>query len=146
MAQTAQMAKRKAIEPPPSSSEGPQSPVKKVKPSTARKSTGGRPPPPRDTDARNAGNSRAGPSSRGGANSTTGRRRMLHRLSVWLLSYNLHSETHTGNADEDAQPRKHRYRPGTVALREIRKYQKSTDLLLRKLPFARLVGCLIMML
>ena len=32
-----------------------------------------------------------------------------------------------------------RYRPGTVALREIRKYQKSTDLLLRKLPFARLV-------
>eukprot|EP00959_Pyramimonas_sp_CCMP1952_P442067 9254329-Pyramimonas_sp.AAC.1 len=33
---------------------------------------------------------------------------------------------------------KHRFRPGTVALREIRKYQKSTDLLLRKLPFIRL--------
>ena len=33
----------------------------------------------------------------------------------------------------------HRYRPGTVALREIRKYQKSTELLLRKLPFQRLV-------
>ena len=32
----------------------------------------------------------------------------------------------------------HRYRPGTVALREIRKYQKSTDLLIRKLPFQRL--------
>jgi len=32
-----------------------------------------------------------------------------------------------------------RYRPGTVALREIRKYQKSTDLLIRKLPFQRLV-------
>jgi histone H3 len=31
-----------------------------------------------------------------------------------------------------------RYRPGTVALREIRKYQKSTDLLIRKLPFQRL--------
>ena len=30
-------------------------------------------------------------------------------------------------------------RPGTVALREIRKYQRSTDLLIRKLPFARLV-------
>src|SRR4051794_5110768 len=29
----------------------------------------------------------------------------------------------------------HRYRPGTVALREIRKYQKSTELLIRKLPF-----------
>ena len=35
--------------------------------------------------------------------------------------------------------RPHRYRPGTVALREIRKYQKSTDLLIRKLPFQRLV-------
>ena len=33
----------------------------------------------------------------------------------------------------------HRYRPGTVALRDIRKYQKSTDLLIRKLPFQRLV-------
>jgi histone H3 len=35
--------------------------------------------------------------------------------------------------------RPHRYRPGTVALREIRRYQKSTDLLIRKLPFQRLV-------
>ena len=33
----------------------------------------------------------------------------------------------------------HRYRPGTVALREIRRYQKSTELLVRKLPFQRLV-------
>jgi len=33
----------------------------------------------------------------------------------------------------------HRYRPGTVALREIRKYQKSTELLIRKVPFQRLV-------
>lgn len=35
--------------------------------------------------------------------------------------------------------RPHRYRPGTVALREIRRYQKSTELLVRKLPFQRLV-------
>jgi histone H3 len=33
----------------------------------------------------------------------------------------------------------HRFRPGTVALREIRKYQKGTELLIRKLPFQRLV-------
>uniref|UniRef100_M8C3Z9 Histone H3.2 n=1 Tax=Aegilops tauschii TaxID=37682 RepID=M8C3Z9_AEGTA len=32
-----------------------------------------------------------------------------------------------------------RYRPGTVALREIRKYQKGTELLIKKLPFQRLV-------
>ncbi|KAM9418332.1 histone H3-like centromeric protein A [Salvelinus alpinus] len=35
--------------------------------------------------------------------------------------------------------KKRRFRPGTRALMEIRKYQKSTDLLLRKRPFARLV-------
>ena len=33
----------------------------------------------------------------------------------------------------------HRFKPGTIALREIRKYQKSTELLIRKLPFQRLV-------
>ncbi|KAJ7590946.1 histone H3 [Mycena floridula] len=43
-------------------------------------------------------------------------------------------------AAPDAPPgKKRRFRPGTVALREIRKYQKSTDLLIRKLPFSRLV-------
>ena len=35
--------------------------------------------------------------------------------------------------------RSHRFRPGTVALREIRRFQKSTELLIRKLPFQRLV-------
>ena len=33
----------------------------------------------------------------------------------------------------------HRFQPGTVALKEIRRYQKSTELLIRKLPFQRLV-------
>ena len=33
----------------------------------------------------------------------------------------------------------YRYRPGTVALKQIRQYQKSTELLIRKLPFQRLV-------
>ena len=37
------------------------------------------------------------------------------------------------------QPRSLSFSPGTVALREIRRYQKSTDLLIRKLPFQRLV-------
>jgi histone H3 len=35
--------------------------------------------------------------------------------------------------------RPHRYRPGTVALREIRRFQTSTNLLIKKLPFQRLV-------
>ena len=33
----------------------------------------------------------------------------------------------------------YRYRPGTVVLKQIRQYQKSTELLIRKLPFQRLV-------
>ncbi|KAF2457087.1 histone-fold-containing protein [Lineolata rhizophorae] len=40
----------------------------------------------------------------------------------------------------DPVPRKkRRYKPGTLALREIRRYQASTDLLIQKLPFSRLV-------
>ncbi|KAH3753684.1 hypothetical protein DPMN_188327 [Dreissena polymorpha] len=35
--------------------------------------------------------------------------------------------------------KKHRFRPGTRALMEIRKFQKSTNLLVRKAPFVRLV-------
>lgn len=35
--------------------------------------------------------------------------------------------------------RPRRYRPGTVALREIRKYQNSHELLIRRLPFQRLI-------
>ena len=42
----------------------------------------------------------------------------------------------TGDA---AKPRR-RARPGQRALREIRQYQKSTELLIRRLPFARLVS------
>ena len=38
-----------------------------------------------------------------------------------------------------ASPKPARYRPGTLALREIRAYQRSTDLLIPKLPFARVV-------
>ena len=43
----------------------------------------------------------------------------------------------TGQAT--AQQHLHRYRPGMVALREIQRYQKSTELLICKLPFQCLV-------
>ncbi|CAD8057093.1 unnamed protein product [Paramecium primaurelia] len=33
----------------------------------------------------------------------------------------------------------HRFRPGTVALKEIRKFQESSRLLIRKIPFQRLI-------
>lgn len=41
--------------------------------------------------------------------------------------------------DPVPQGKKRRYRPGTLALKEIRNYQRTTDLLVAKLPFARLV-------
>jgi histone H3 len=41
--------------------------------------------------------------------------------------------------DENKIKKPRRFRPGTVSLREIRKYQKNTDLLIPKAPFARLV-------
>ncbi|KKL64731.1 hypothetical protein LCGC14_2162030 [marine sediment metagenome] len=44
-----------------------------------------------------------------------------------------------GKVSVDMKRAPHRFRPGTVALREIRRFQKSTELLIRKLPFQRMV-------
>ena len=49
------------------------------------------------------------------------------------------AQKNLGNLQTGGLKRPMRYRPGTVALREIRRYQKSTELLIRKLPFSRLV-------
>ena len=42
-------------------------------------------------------------------------------------------------ASQQGKSKPRRYQPGTVALWEIRHYQKSTELLIRKLPFQQLV-------
>mmetsp|Transcript_863 Transcript_863/g.1515 ORF Transcript_863/g.1515 Transcript_863/m.1515 type:complete len:158 (-) Transcript_863:874-1347(-) len=47
--------------------------------------------------------------------------------------------TKAAPAAPPAHKKKFRFRPGTVALREIRKYQKTTNLLILKRPFQRLV-------
>ncbi|CAB0037897.1 unnamed protein product [Trichogramma brassicae] len=44
-----------------------------------------------------------------------------------------------GPATPGGVKRPHRYRPGTVALLQVRYYQKSTELLIRKFPFQHLV-------
>ena len=115
MAQTVQRGtasgKRKA---PPSSNSDPPTPVlKKAKAATARKSTGGYAPAKRNSGRQSEGCERL-------------------RLMLYPLDVNC--------CIEEAAPKKRRFRPGTVALREIRKYQKSTDLLIQKLPFSRLVS------
>ncbi|OJD16600.1 histone H3-like centromeric protein cse-4 [Emergomyces pasteurianus Ep9510] len=73
----------------------------------------------------------AGPSSRGG--SSRGRAGRGGRGGAGARARN------TDIQPGDPLPRRHRYKPGTLALKEIRRYQKSWDLLLLKLPFARLV-------
>jgi len=45
----------------------------------------------------------------------------------------------TARKSEAVKKRKYRYRPGTVALREIRRLQKTTELLIPRAPFQRLV-------
>eukprot|EP01039_Chlorochromonas_danica_P000032 gene32-35_t len=45
----------------------------------------------------------------------------------------------TASTAKKTSPTKRRYRPGEKALREIRFYQRNTDLMIRRLPFARLV-------
>ena len=46
---------------------------------------------------------------------------------------------HCGGKEPRTGGKPRRYRPGTVALREIRRYQKSTELLIRMAPFECLV-------
>ncbi len=45
----------------------------------------------------------------------------------------------TGAEAEPRTRKARRYKPGTLALKEIRRYQRSTDLLILKFPFSRLV-------
>ena len=54
------------------------------------------------------------------------------------MTYEILTRTPAGDPPPRPQA-KRRYKPGTAALREIRKYQRTTDLLLLKLPFSRLV-------
>uniref|UniRef100_A0A452ZDV3 Core Histone H2A/H2B/H3 domain-containing protein n=1 Tax=Aegilops tauschii subsp. strangulata TaxID=200361 RepID=A0A452ZDV3_AEGTS len=44
-----------------------------------------------------------------------------------------------GATGQPKQRKPHRFRPGTVALREIRRYQKSVDFLIPFAPFVRLI-------
>lgn len=60
-------------------------------------------------------------------------------VSSALASKKAYHKKRLENAGAAGGVKKERYRPGQVALNEIRKYQKSTELLMRKLPFQRLV-------
>uniref|UniRef100_A0A0E0L7C3 Histone H3 n=1 Tax=Oryza punctata TaxID=4537 RepID=A0A0E0L7C3_ORYPU len=78
---------------------------------TARKSTGGKAP----------------------------RKQLATKVRIAVVFFRLDLAARKSAPTTGGVKKPHRYRPGTVALREIRKYQKSTELLIRKLPFQRLV-------
>ena len=65
-------------------------------------------------------------------------RKTASAVSFLFLTHRL-TLTYFWQAVTGGVKKPHRFRPGTVALREIRRYQKSTELLIRKLPFQRLV-------
>jgi histone H3 len=57
-----------------------------------------------------------------------------------LRAHLQHTQIHKGKSIKSTPLKKQRrYRPGTRALMEIRRYQKSAELLIRKLPFQRVV-------
>ena len=74
------------------------------------------------------------------ARKSTGGVRPAARKSVGGAGKGKGKGRETDEDQEGVERKKKRFRPGTVALREIRKYQKSTDLLIRKLPFSRVVS------
>ena len=55
------------------------------------------------------------------------------------MGANFLANTKKRAAKAQSQKKPYRYRPGTVALREIKRLQKTTDLLIRKIPFQRVV-------
>jgi len=115
---------------------------------TARKSTAGL-PSGRNSIQPNRGGNATGRSSEGTSPKAVARkstaqmpnRPQLVTKSPRNLTKRLETKTSKNKPRHSHGPirKPHRYRPGTVALQEIRRYQKSTDLLIRKLPFQRLV-------
>lgn len=87
---------------------------------TARRSTGGQPAPSTHAAQQAALRSLAATGAPGAAQAAAGVARRFRP-----------------SAGPAAGRAVKRFRPGVVALREIRKYQKSTDLFIRKLPFQR---------
>ena len=113
---------------------------------TARKSTGGK--APRKQLATKAARKSAPVTVRGGACvslslASLGARasgKRWRRVTAAPIRKSRKSEASgLTSALQGGVKKPHRYRPGTVALREIRRFQKSTELLIRKLPFQRLV-------
>jgi histone H3 len=100
---------------------------------TCRKSTGGKPKPPKQP--------RKGAAQVALTKALAKKREsdVTIRQSKSQTSKTLVARKHQQQAAGTQGKRPRRFHPGTRALMEIRRYQKSTELLCRKLPFGRLV-------
>ncbi|XP_030050730.1 histone H3-like centromeric protein A [Microcaecilia unicolor] len=83
--------------------------------------------------------SNPGPSTSGTSRPSTSRRKTQPPRRVTVPRSPPPSPARHPSPRRPRAPVRRRYRPGTRALMEIRQYQKSTELLIRKLPFSRLV-------
>ncbi|KAJ7900828.1 histone H3 [Mycena leptocephala] len=73
------------------------------------------------------------------ARKTTGGKAPRRQLMTKTATAAIDDGKGSKSANFQGVKKPHRFRPGTAALKEIRKYQKSTELLIRRLPFQRLV-------
>ena len=107
---------------------------------TARKSTAGVPRNPDEWVASMATTSGSSEQSRSRESSFAidAQQRLLRQLEAKTGKGSGKGRKSTGGATQ-VKRKPFRYRPGTVALREIRRYQKSTEMLIPRLPFQRLV-------
>ncbi|QPG74011.1 centromeric DNA-binding histone H3-like protein cse4 [Brettanomyces nanus] len=78
------------------------------------------------------------PPSPSSSSRTTTRRRLVTRIEEGSTD-TVSSGLLRNQPGDPVIKKRRKYKNGTVALRDIKRYQKSTDLLIRKLPFARLV-------
>ncbi|CAF0729466.1 unnamed protein product [Brachionus calyciflorus] len=69
----------------------------------------------------------------------TALRTQIARKLTTKTSAHKSTQPSTSSSSNERPVKIYKHRPGTLALKEIRRYQKSTELLIRKLPFQRLV-------
>ena len=134
-------AKRSEPKGRPSNGSQVKLPTKKSgRPPTAKKSTGGKPNKRPPTARKSTGGSKPGPQpGPSGEPGPSGRCSGRTANGALDISSSTPSFARVKTSTPLPSLTKKRYRPGEVALRDIRRYQRSTELLIRKLPFQRLV-------
>ena len=116
----------------PSTGEPPE-PDLGMLPPGPRKTVGGQPKP--STSAQQRLKPKSKPSARSVKEAQEELRRAKKREEKCKKAAARRAKKDGQKAPKGGVKKRYRYRPGTVALKQIRQYQKPTELLIRKLPF-----------